>query len=336
VNERPFAGREQLAGVAGAAYGPGRRLAGVERLRGGSKKGTYRLRFADGGTAILHLWSAAENYWPGQDPDAGTVFADASGCGLFLANQRALESAGIPVPRVEFADRSLAPYPAEFALVEDVSGGKLEDLLRRDPAAARGSLVQLAGVLATMHAVRGNQIGKIGTGEGAPWPAEGVAAERAGEGVAERIVLERAVRDLGLAAARVRRVAAERERLEEATRELAARVRPRAEHRLIHGELGPDHVLLRADGAPVLIDIEGAMFFDVEWEHAFLAIRFGEDYRWLAAGDLDEHRLRFYTLALSLSLIAGPLRLLEGDYPDRSPFLDIIEANTARALTFLA
>jgi hypothetical protein len=277
--------------------------------------------------------------WPGLDTDAGTVFADASGCGLFLASQRALESAGVPVPRVEFADRSLAPYPAEFALVEDVSGGKLEDLLRRDPVVARGSLVQLAGVLATMHAVRGNRIGKIGTGEGAKWPAEdaGAAAERPGEGMAaERIVLERAVRDLGLAAPRVGPVAAERERLEEVTRALAAQVRPRAEHRLILGELGPDHVLLRADGAPVLIDIEGAMFFDVEWEHAFLAIRFGEDYRWLGADDLDEHRLRFYTLALSLSLIAGPLRLLDGDYPDRSPFLDIIESNTARALTFLA
>jgi hypothetical protein len=27
---------------------------------------------------------------------------------------------------------------------------------------------------------------------------------------------------------------------------------------------------------PVLIDIEGLMFFDVEWEHAFLRILFGE------------------------------------------------------------
>ncbi|MEU0751347.1 hypothetical protein ABZ476_33950, partial [Streptomyces albogriseolus] len=39
---------------------------------------------------------------------------------------------------------------------------------------------------------------------------------------------------------------------------------PRTEHGLIHGELGPDHVLVDASGHPVLIDIEGAMFFDVE------------------------------------------------------------------------
>jgi aminoglycoside phosphotransferase (APT) family kinase protein len=326
MSERPFAGPQQLAGVVAAAYGPRRRLAGVDRLRGGSKKGTYRLRFTDAGTAILHVWSAAENYWPGRDPDAGTVFAEASGCGLFLASQRALESAGVAVARVDFADRSLALYPAEFALVEDLAGGTLEYLIPRDRAAALDCLARLAGVLTTLHAVRGDGIGKIGAEP--PRPGAGIAAER--------VVLERAVRDLGFAAARVERVAAVRGRLEGITRELAAGVRPRAEHRLIHGELGPDHVLLRADGAPVLIDIEGAMLFDVEWEHAFLAIRFAEDYRWLAADDLDEHRLRFYTLALSLSLIAGPLRLLEGDYPDRSAFLDIIESNTARALTFLA
>lgn len=28
---------------------------------------------------------------------------------------------------------------------------------------------------------------------------------------------------------------------------------------LIHGELGPDHVLVASDGTPVLIDIEGEL-----------------------------------------------------------------------------
>jgi hypothetical protein len=77
------------------------------------------------------------------------------------------------------------------------------------------------------------------------------------------------------------------------------------------------------------------MFFDVEWEHAFLELRFGEHYRWLRASDLDDRRLRFYRLALCLSLIAGPLRLLDGDYPDREPMLEIAEYNIARALALL-
>jgi hypothetical protein len=39
---RIFAGPESLAGVVRAAFGPGPRLAAVDRLRGGSKKGVYR------------------------------------------------------------------------------------------------------------------------------------------------------------------------------------------------------------------------------------------------------------------------------------------------------
>jgi hypothetical protein len=84
-----------------------------------------------------------------------------------------------------------------------------------------------------------------------------------------------------------------------------------------------------------MIDIEGIMFFDVEWEHAFLRLRFGEHYRWLDAGGLDGYRLRFYQLARHLSLIAGPLRLLDGDFPDREPMMRIAEFNTRKALAFL-
>jgi Phosphotransferase enzyme family len=129
-------------------------------------------------------------------------------------------------------------------------------------------------------------------------------------------------------------VAAARGRLEDVTRELAAAVRPRAEHGLIHGELGPDHVLVDSRGHPVLIDIEGVMFFDTEWEHAFAGLRFGEHYRWLRPGGLDDRRLRFYRLALHLSLIAGPLRLLDGDFPDREPMMRIVAFNVEQALTF--
>ncbi len=103
---------------------------------------------------------------------------------------------------------------------------------------------------------------------------------------------ERALGDLAQAAARDARIDRARERLAERLLRLAAAVRPRAEYVVVHGELGPDHVLVAADGSPVLIDIEGAMYFDVEWEHVFLRIRLGEaDDRPLAADGLDEDRL---------------------------------------------
>jgi hypothetical protein len=90
------------------------------------------------------------------------------------------------------------------------------------------------------------------------------------------------------------------------------------------------------DGQPVLIDIEGLMFFDVEWEHVFLRLRFGEDYELLERSDLDEQRLTLYMLAMRLSLVAGPLRLLDGDFPDREFMVGIAEHNLKQALALLA
>jgi hypothetical protein len=112
-------------------------------------------------------------------------------------------------------------------------------------------------------------------------------------------------------------------------------VRARRDYRLIHGELGPEHLLLDRDGIPVIIDIEGLMFFDLEWEHVFLKIRFGPHYRLVQRPGLDESRMELYTLAMCLSLVAGPLRLLDGDFPDRDGMLSIAEANIQRTLAFL-
>ena len=85
----------------------------------------------------------------------------------------------------------------------------------------------------------------------------------------------------------------------------------------------------------VLIDIEGLMYFDIEWEHAFLRLRFGADYGRLSWDGLDERRMSFYTLAMRLSLVAGPLRLIEGDFPGRAAMRGIAEHNLQQALTFI-
>jgi hypothetical protein len=112
-------------------------------------------------------------------------------------------------------------------------------------------------------------------------------------------------------------------------------VRPREEFGLIHGELGPDHVLVDEHGQPVIIDIEGAMFFDIEWEHAFAKMRFGRQYSRIQPPDLDATRMEFYRLAQSLSLIEGPLRIADGDFPDRDFMLGIAAWHVEQILAAL-
>lgn len=87
-----------MAAVARAAFGPGRRPEAMQRLRGGSKKGVYRLPFDDETSVIGYVWDAAENYWPDRHDGDSAVgddnpFSAASGTGLFETAHARLGSA---------------------------------------------------------------------------------------------------------------------------------------------------------------------------------------------------------------------------------------------------
>ncbi|WP_328665909.1 aminoglycoside phosphotransferase family protein [Streptomyces sp. NBC_00322] len=317
--------REQLAGAARAALGGGRRLEAVERVAGGSKKGVYRLVMDDATTAIAYLWDDAENYWPAAegDDDLADPFAPGLGLDLFEAAHVRLDALGVRVPAIRLVDRNGAHCPADLAIVEDLPGENLEELLARDPSAAAPVMAQLGEVLEAMRRHRAPTYGKVAAVDGG-----GTSRGTSCEG----IVLDRALRDLAEAASRDPRIAGARDRLEGRLLGLAAAVRPRAEYAVVHGELGPDHVLVDAGGNPVAIDIEGLMYFDVEWEHVFLRIRLHDAYRPLEVDGLDEDRLSLYMLAQRLSLTAGPLRLLDGDFPDRAFMAGIAEYNLKKAL----
>ncbi|MBP2704271.1 phosphotransferase [Microbispora sp. RL4-1S] len=326
---RRFAEIEDLSGLVRQAFGSGCRVVGVDRLRGGSKKGVYRVHVDGAGVAsvVVYSWAETENFWPAAEEAASAgPLAPASGLVPFLAAQRSLDRLGVRVPRLLLADDSRHRYRADGAVVEDVGGGTLEGLFETDPARAAAALGDLAGMLTVMHRHHCPQYGRVDLLE------QGVTT---GGASCEALVLERALRDLEEAADRDGRIAAEAGALGDRLRELAARVAPRAEYGLIHGELGPDHVLVDGDGHAVLIDIEGLMYFDVEWEHVFLQLRFGERYGALSQPGLDPQRLDLFMLAMRLSLVAGPLRLLDGDFPDRSFMRSIAEHNAVEALALL-
>ncbi len=296
----------------------GRDLRAFERLTGGSKKGVYRLTFTDGRSAVLYVWSAEENYWPAGDAQED-VFADASGLDLFRAAHDELAARGVPTPRLLWSDETHEFLGADVAVVEDVRGGSLEERLAE--GRAPGALDQLRSALEVMAGVRSSRMGKVGR------------PDRSGR-TCRDVVLDGARRDLAEAAVRVPEVAARQEALTDRLAELAAAVAHRDTQALVHGELGPDHVLLD-DGRPTLVDIEGLAFFDAEWEHAFLEMRFGAAYRALRVSGLDDHRLRFYRFARHVSLISGPLRLADGDFPDRALMIGIARWHTGRVLDSL-
>ena len=327
-----------LGTVANAAFGSGRRLAGATRMAGASKKGVYRAAFDDGFTAIIYIWDESEDYWPASEARShGDPFAHASGLQLFTSAHERLTKLGVRAPTLYLADASRAHYPADVALVEDLAGPSLEVLLHDDLDRALVVVRQLGEALQVLHSDIAPVTGKLlhVMRRDTPAPEQGdPQATRGGMATScEQIVLARALADLAEASARVAAISAASTRLEDTLRRSAADVMPRTEFSLIHGELGPDHVLVDSRDRPVVIDIEGLMYFDVEWEHVFLRLRFGTHYGQLETPGLDQRRLELYKLAMHLSLIAAPLRLLDGEYPERALMMEIVEFNIAQALS---
>jgi hypothetical protein len=331
ADERKFAKAENLRTVVRAAFGGGRRLVRVERLGGGSKKGAYRLTMGDGGTALVYAWDDSEDYWQGVLPegagDPADPFSHASGLALFEAAARRLASAGVRCPEILFTDRSRALYPADIAVVEDVTGSSLETLLDKDPIAAQRPLSVVADWLTAMSTVRSPSLGKVAFVD---------AGGRSVWASCEKAMLNRALAELSEVAERDRRIADAQARLKEMLHSLAEPIEPRAAWTLVHGELGPDHVLLDHRGEPVLIDIEGAKYFDIETEHVWTRMRFGEHYPKLNRGGLDEDRLRFYQLCMHVSLVAGPLRIAGTSHPEHKWFRRLAERHLQLVLRFQA
>ena len=280
----------------------------LTRLAGGTVKGVYRLEFDDGFRCLVYRWHPDESYWPTRVVIDVGPFAGHTGRTELARSHELLSGLGVRVPALFGVDPD-----RDLALVEEVRGGSLEQLLTRDPAAGRATLDQLGQALRAMHTDTRADFGFPGH-------------------TCEEFALRLARLALDWAAPRVPRLAARQEQLGYELSARHAAITPRSEYGVIHGEIGPDHVLVDDSGAPVLIDIEGAHRFDVEWEHAFLELRFGDHYPALRTVELDPNRMRLYRLAHYLSLVAGPLQLLDGDFPRRQLAQDIVDGNVERAL----
>lgn len=323
VTDRRFMQHADLAPFVRALAGD-RRLTGFERLVGGSKKGVYRLLLDDKSSVILYAWNAAENYWTDNSTDPRDPFAEASGLDLLEAATVALSGAGARAPALLLADRSQSTYPADIAIVEDLRGGTLETLVARDAVAATAPLRALGSMLNGMARHTSSKLGKVAAA------LKGVAPQ---DRRAEQIVFEQALAHLAIVADKVPELGLARQRIEGTLHELRAGVQPRDWYSLIHGELGADHVMLDDEGRPVIIDIEGVMFFDAEWEHEFTRMRFGASYELLGIDvELDPQRMALYELARSLSLVEGPLRIIETDFPNRDFMRGIVTWHTGKVL----
>ena len=70
------------------------------------------------------------------------------------------------------------------------------------------------------------------------------------------------------------------------------------EFSLIHGELTPPHVFILENGEIGLIDIEGAKYFDIEYEWAIINLIYGNKIP--LPKSINNEKLKFYKLYLKV------------------------------------
>lgn len=310
--------QEYIRDVLGTGYS----VAEVSRMHGGAQKVVYKIGCSNGFSCVMYVWDLSMNYFQEEtvDQDSGQR---SFGSDLFEHNNKYLTQKGIRTPSLYDVNKARNRYPFDYALAEYVEGQKAEDYFHHSDSKVQHQLFQRLGeMLAAMHADKRETFGNL-------------AEPNFSAGTAQQVQMENAKTQLDYVSRHMERIAANHGKLLDTMNELESRISPRTEYGFIHGELGPDHVLVNNRLEPYLINIEGAMFFDIEHEHSFMSFRFGEFYRYLKHDSLDEDRMRFYRFLHHISLTSGGLKLLRRGFPDQRFAKELADYHCECALAFL-
>jgi hypothetical protein len=297
IAERKFADADTLSPVMREVFGTDRRITGVDRLLNGTKKGVYRVTLDDATSAVVYVWNADEDYWDGLLPD-----------GHDDPSNPFAHASGIDF--FEGATRRLEAVGARSPRL--LLADRSKNLYPADLAVAedvRGGTLEallerdpdaggrtLAQLSDMLRRMHAYRAPAFGR---VAWIDSGGAPPNT---TCEQAYLERSLVNIATAVPRDARAAE---------------------------GVGPD-------GEPVIIDIEGLMYTDIEVEHCWMRMRFGPHYEALRNPDLDPRRVEYYQYVMHLDLVGGPLRIAEGDFPDRQWMLDVADFHLQRALAYKA
>jgi hypothetical protein len=300
----------------------------IEPIHGGAQKVVYKLTSNNGRTYILYVWDLSKNYvlMHKKVKDSASEKVEHSyGAERFETNTVYLNKLGVRVPRIFYIDRTQLRYPFDFAIVEDVGTCDLTRYIEIYPEKKQAVLEKLNLMLRNMHEHHADYHGQLVQSVRFKMPSQ----------TCEQLVLIQTLKDLEELSERQLSISQNKLELTNIINKLFHHIQPRRQYGLIHHELGPDHIRVDQTGEPILIDIEGAKFFDIEYEHAFLEFRFGENYSYLKNDQLDPKRLRFYKLHLHISCSIGPLKIIENGFPQADFMRKIADYNIKATLDFL-
>ena len=303
-------------------FGTSYLVSSVTKMHGGAQKVVYKIDCSNGFSCVLYVWDLTMNYF--QEEIANRDIHEHSySSDLFESNNKYLIQQGIQTPLLYDLNKERNRHPYDYALVEYVNGQKAEVYFQHSDSYVKDKVFQRIGdMLADMHANERLTHGKVNQ--------SGINTEKC-----HHLQMKNAKRDLDYACQHIDSIRASHSNLLDTLYELESKIESRSRYGFIHGELGPDHVLINDKLEPYLIDIEGAEFFDIEYEHSFLQFRFGDYYRYLKNDTLDPNRMLFYRFHHHISLTSGGLRLLHRGFPNQQFAKDLTDYHSRCALRFI-
>ncbi|NJP37538.1 phosphotransferase family protein [Alkalicoccus luteus] len=209
-----------------------------------------------------------------------------------MDNDKQIRAAGIAVPDVYYASKE-----TKTAFVECLSGPDFQaELDVGTEADQRRITAEAADIAAALHGMTRKTWGSV------RYPETGSCIEPHEEEASANLQFISSRRNIPY------------DTIQSRLRQLAADIEPRNDYAFVHGELGPNHLLRSSSGEAVLIDLEGARFFDREYELSFMSFRYPY---WETPATCDQSRCRYYLFGHHLSLAAGAIKLQERGFEDQ-------------------
>ncbi|MEK8129235.1 phosphotransferase [Paenibacillus filicis] len=303
-------------------FGTSYLVADITKMHGGAQKAVYKIDCTNGFSCVLYVWDMTMNYFQ-EEITNNHLHAQSFGSDLFELNNKYLIEHSIRTPALYDLNKERIRYSFDYALVEYVAGQTAEAYFTHSDSRVKDNVFQQLGEMITgMHANERSIYGKPHHSGNNTEPCH-------------LLQLEHAKIQLSYASEYMDGIRENQTKLLDTLLELESSIKPRSRYGFIHGELGPNHVLVTPALEPYLIDIEGAEFFDIEHEHSFLEFRFEEFYRYLKNDKLDPNRMLFYKFHHHISLIAAGLKLIHRGYPDQQLARNIADYHTVCALRFV-
>jgi len=312
---------DELQKVAHNIFGNEYSIHNSERLLGGAQKHVYKVQCKNKFVFVLYIWHKDTTYFEDSDAYGFT----SSSAELFEVNSTFMIDNGINTPRLYFMDRTKKEHDFEYALVEYIDGADLDFITAEQPERLKPALESLNGSMQKMNRIKRSQVGTVNNPLMEPFSCLYYVLD----GVQKNI--EYLIANFASA-----------EEIQERINECLSLLYESSiddeddtnNYSFIHYELGPNHVLVNNENIAYLIDIEGAKFFDLEYEHSWLKFRFGVNYQYLANDDLSDSKMEYYTFCHHLGVLTGAHELSMKDFYDMDEVNGMIYWNFEQVKSF--